>query len=118
MAFFPHNPATLGHTLVIPRRHIRDIWSLDLRTAERLADVTTQLAAAVKRALEPQGLNIIQSNGEAATQTVFHLHIHLVPRWKGDPVGRLWPPETDYSEKQKDDVWERLRAECGTVSGS
>lgn len=118
VAFFPHNPATLGHILVIPRQHIPDIWSLDQVTAEQLAGVTTQLAAAVKRALNPDGLNIIQSNGDVASQTVFHLHIHLVPRWKGDPIGRIWPPETNYSEAQKDDAWERLRTECRGVSGS
>lgn len=116
VAFFPRNPATLGHTLVIPRLHIPDIWSLDQITAERLARVTTQLAAAVKRAVNPDGLNIIQSNGKAASQTVFHLHVHLVPRWEGDPVGRIWPPETDYTEQEKDDAWERLRVECRKVT--
>jgi histidine triad (HIT) family protein len=117
VAFFPLNPATLGHILVVPRLHIPDVWSLDHFNAERLAVVTTQLAAAVKRALAPHGLNIIQSNGVAASQTVFHLHIHLVPRWHGDPVGQIWPPETNYSERQKDDAWELLRAECAGVDG-
>jgi len=118
VAFFPTNPATLGHTLVIPRKHIADIWSLDRVTAEQLADVTTQLAAAVRRAINPQGLNIIQSNGKAASQTVFHLHVHLVPRWEGDPIGHIWPPETDYTDEQKDDAWEILRAECRAVSAT
>lgn len=118
VAFFPTNPATLGHTLVIPRQHIADIWSLDQATAEQLADVTTQLAAAIRRAIDPQGLNIIQSNGKAASQTVFHLHVHLVPRWEGDPIGHIWPPETNYTEEQKDDAWERLRAECRAASAT
>ena len=112
VAFFPHNPATLGHTLVIPRIHVPDIWTLDRSTAEQLADATTRLAAAVKRAVNPDGLNVIQSNGSAASQTVFHLHIHLVPRWEGDPIGHIWPPESNYSEKEKDDAWEALRVEC------
>ncbi|GAA2005616.1 MULTISPECIES: HIT family protein [Micrococcales] len=118
VAFFPTNPATLGHTLVIPRKHIADIWSLDRATAEQLAGATTQLAAAVRRAINPQGLNIIQSSGKAASQTVFHLHVHLVPRWEGDPIGHIWPPETDYTEEQKDDAWEALRAECRAVSAT
>lgn len=117
VAFFPHNPATLGHTLVIPRKHVPDVWSLDQATAKELASATVELATAVKRAIKPQGLNIIQSNGEVATQTVFHLHVHLVPRWEGDAVGRIWPPETNYSENQKDITWERLRAECRKVQG-
>lgn len=116
VAFFPDNPATLGHTLVIPRLHIPDVWSLDQTTAAQLARVTTQLASAVRRAVNPAGLNIIQSNGEAASQTVFHLHVHLVPRWSGDAVGPIWPPQTDYTEQEKDDAWERLRIECRKVS--
>jgi len=118
VAFFPHNPATLGHTLVIPRIHVPDIWTLDRSTAEQLADATTRLAAAVKRAVNPDGLNVIQSNGSAASQTVFHLHIHLVPRWEGDPIGHIWPPESNYSEKEKDDAWEALRVECWKASNS
>lgn len=118
VAFFPTNPATLGHTLVIPRQHVAHIWSLDRATAEQLAGVTTQLAAAIRRAINPQGLNIIQSNGKAASQTVFHLHVHLVPRWEGDPIGHIWPPETDYTEEQKDGAWESLRAECRAVGAT
>lgn len=112
VAFFPPEPATLGHTLVVPRTHVSDIWSLDDPTAERLAVATTRIAQVVKHAHDPEGLNIIQSNGKVATQTVFHLHVHIVPRWEHDEVGRIWPPETNYSEEQKDDAWERLRYAC------
>jgi diadenosine tetraphosphate (Ap4A) HIT family hydrolase len=109
VAFFPTEPATLGHTLVVPKAHIRDIWSLDSTTAAELSEVILRLATAIREAVEPDGLNVIQSNGEAATQTVPHLHVHLVPRWHGDPIGRIWPPETNYSEQQKDDALVRVR---------
>lgn len=112
VAFFPLEPATLGHTLVVPRQHVPDIWSLDEDTAAQLARVTVRLANVMRRALQPEGLNVIQSNGEVATQTVFHLHVHIVPRWAGDAVGRIWPPETDYSESEKDAAWETLRTAC------
>lgn len=112
VAFFPLEPATLGHTLVVPRNHVPDIWSANEDTAAHLARVTVRLANVMRRALRPEGLNVIQSNGEAATQTVFHLHIHLVPRWSGDAIGRIWPPETDYSEYEKDTAWDALRAAC------
>ena len=115
VAFFPTEPATLGHTMVIPRQHIPDIWSLDEETAGHLARATVRLAVAVREAMKPDGLNIIQSNGKAATQTVCHLHVHIVPRWEGDAVGRVWPPETTYSEDQKDDAWERLREACRRI---
>lgn len=115
IAFFPTEPATLGHTLVIPREHIRDIWELDAATAGHLSKVVVRLATAVRRAVEPSGLNVIQSNGEAASQTVPHLHVHIVPRWPHDALGRIWPPETHYSEQQKDDAWDRLRRECAQI---
>lgn len=62
--------------------------------------------------MHPEGLNIIQSNGPAASQTVMHLHVHLVPRRTGDAIGRIWPPETQYSEAAKDAAWDALRDEC------
>lgn len=111
VAFFPIEPATLGHTLVIPRRHVADIWELDQELVRRLGTVILSAAHAIRRAMQPDGLNIIQSNGAAATQTVFHLHVHLVPRWEGDAIGRIWPPETNYSEDAKDDAWELIRRE-------
>ncbi|WP_091330252.1 HIT family protein [Micromonospora aurantiaca (nom. illeg.)] len=116
VAFFPLEPATLGHTLVVPREHVPDIWSLDDETASHLARVALRLSRAVRCATEPEGLNIIQSNGTAATQSVFHLHVHIVPRWSGDGLGRIWPPETSYSDRQKDQVWDRIRHECLKVS--
>ncbi|MBL7255954.1 HIT family protein [Paractinoplanes lichenicola] len=109
VAFFPTEPATLGHTLLVPRRHIEDIWALDSRTAEGLSRVSLKIASAIRRAVNPDGLNVIQSNGDAATQTVPHLHVHVVPRWRDDRFGRIWPPKTDYSDFDKDEAWGRLR---------
>ncbi|MFC3273385.1 HIT family protein [Agromyces mediolanus] len=109
VAFFPTEPAVLGHTMVIPRRHVPDVWELDAHTASRVASTTLVIASAIRVALKPDGLNIIQSNGHAASQTVMHLHVHIVPRWENDRIGRIWPPESDYSEAQKDDAWEALR---------
>lgn len=90
-AFFPLRPATLGHTLVVPRRHIPDIWELPEADAARLSRAVLRVAAALRAAVTPDGLNIIQSSGAAATQTVPHLHIHLVPRWAADAIGPIWP---------------------------
>lgn len=118
VAFFPTEPATLGHTLVVPRQHIPDVWALSEDLAAHLGRAVVRLSAAVRRAVDPEGLNVIQSNGAAATQTVMHLHVHLLPRWEDDGIGRIWPPETNYSEFQKDEAWERLRAECRTAASS
>jgi histidine triad (HIT) family protein len=110
VAFFPTEPATLGHTLLIPRLHVPDIWSLGHEDGRHLADAIVRLAHAIREATDLDGLNIIQSNGQAATQTVDHLHVHLVPRWYDDDVGRIWPPETDYSERDKNEAWLAIRA--------
>ncbi|WP_127479097.1 HIT family protein [Nocardioides pantholopis] len=115
IAFFPTEPATLGHTLLVPRQHVGFIWHLSDELAAVLGQATTRLARAVHAAVEPDGLNVIQSNGEAATQTVPHLHIHLVPRWDNDNIGPIWPSETDYTEDQKDRAWSAIRDECRTL---
>jgi len=117
VAFFPTEPATLGHTLVAPASHVADVWSLDVELAASLSRVTLRVANAIRDGIRPQGLNLIQSNGAAASQTVAHLHVHVVPRWEGDAIGRIWPPETDYTEDQKDDAWGRIRAELQTPNG-
>lgn len=91
VAFFPLRPATLGHTLVVPRRHIPDIWELPEADAACLSRTVLRVATALRAAVTPDGLNIIQSNGVAATQTVPHLHVHLVPRWAADAMGPIWP---------------------------
>lgn len=115
VAFFPTEPAVLGHTMVVPREHIRDVWSLSEDAAAHLARATVRLAAAVRLALEPEGLNIIQSNGKVATQTVFHLHVHLLPRWAGDAVGSIWPEKTNYSEAAKNQTLAVVRRACGEL---
>jgi histidine triad (HIT) family protein len=112
VAFFPKEPAALGHTLVVPVNHVPDIWSVDAPAASHLARVTVRLAAVMRRALNLPGLNVIQSNGEAATQTVFHLHVHLVPRWPDDEIGPIWPRKTNYRESEKDAAWEALWVAC------
>lgn len=118
VAFFPTEPAVLGHTMVIPRAHVPDIWHLDDATAQQLSLTTLRIATAIRDTLRPDGLNIIQSNGEAASQSVFHLHVHLVPRRNRDRIGRIWPPESDYSEQQKDEAWELLRTACRAIGSA
>ncbi|BAX97068.1 protein hit [Mycobacteroides stephanolepidis] len=115
IAFFPTEPAVLGHTLVIPRRHVPDIWSLRTDEAAQLSAAVLRLAEAVRAAVSPQGLNVIQSNGAAATQTVSHLHIHLVPRNEGDAIGHIWPQETDYSEDRKNDALKRMKSAVSSL---
>lgn len=102
VGFFPLSPAAVGHTLLIPRVHVQDIWTLEPRLAGKLAEWSVILAGAIRSALRPDGLTVIQSNGAAASQTVMHLHIHLVPRWEDDALPRLWPPSSPVPEHRLD----------------
>jgi len=79
-----------GHTLVVPKRHIVDIFELDDKTGAALMSAAARVARAVSAAFAPHGLNLWQSNG-APWQEVFHLHFHVLPRWRDDGLLRFAP---------------------------
>jgi histidine triad (HIT) family protein len=110
VVFLPDEPATLGHVLVVPTEHVPDIWSLDARTAETVSRIAIRTARAAKAAFPLDGLNIIQSNGEAATQTVFHLHVHVVPRYADDDIAAFWPSGSAVPDIDRAGVAGRLAA--------
>lgn len=113
VAFLPLNPATAGHTLVVPRRHIAGVTDLDAATAHALADAVLDVARLIDSALHPEGFNVVQSTGAAATQTVFHLHVHVVPRMRGDGLPSPWPPSRAWPADTLDAIAARLRAAAG-----
>ena len=86
------NPANKGYALIIPKEHFDNIYSMDAETAAKIFTIATEVAKAQKAELNPDGLNILQNNGEAAGQTVFHFHMHLVPRYIKDNVTMTWIP--------------------------
>lgn len=86
------NPANKGHALIIPKEHFDNIYSMDAETAAKIFTIATEVAKAQKAELNPDGLNILQNNGEAAGQTVFHFHMHLVPRYIKDNMTMTWIP--------------------------
>ncbi|MEU5885366.1 HIT family protein [Streptomyces sp. NPDC047461] len=109
LTFLPRNPVHPGHVLVVPRRHVRDIWELDEKTATAVGAEVLKAAHAVRAAHRPEGLNIIQSSGAVATQSVPHLHVHVVPRYEGDRMPQLWPDPTETDPELLDDSARRLR---------
>lgn len=109
VGFFPRHPAAVGHTLIIPREHVPDIWELESGLAGALAEASLAVAHAIRSVLDPDGLSVIQSNGAVASQTVMHLHIHLVPRWEGDRLPSIWPPRTAMSEERLRSVGSAIR---------
>jgi histidine triad (HIT) family protein len=116
IAFFPLNPATPGHTLVIPRAHVTDLWQVEPTLGDELMAAVIKVGRAIKSALKPEGMNLITSAGEAAEQTVFHLHMHVVPRWRQDGFGRIWPKEERYENSELGDAANRIRQACAEVS--
>jgi histidine triad (HIT) family protein len=109
LAFFPMAPATPGHTLVIPREHVHDLWVADPHLAEELTNAAIRVGRAIDMAIEPEGMNLITSAGEAAEQSVFHLHLHLVPRWSDDALD-IWPPKKAMGREARENSGEAIRA--------
>lgn len=98
---FDAGPATKGHVLIIPKEHYDDIYSLDDETAAHVFKVAVKISNALNKALKPDGLNVVQNNGEAAGQTVFHFHTHIIPRYADDKVNIGWTPGTVSEEEIK-----------------
>jgi histidine triad (HIT) family protein len=92
MAFMDINPANPGHTLLVPKAHFRNIFDLDEEVAAYLMKVAVRLAPAIKEAMGAEGLNILNANEPAAFQSVFHFHLHLIPRTFGDGIRPPWIP--------------------------
>ena len=92
VAFMDINPATRGHALVIPREHSADLLEVSDDDLEHTVLAARRLAARMKEALGAHGINLINACGAAAWQTVFHLHVHVVPRWEDDPLELPWVP--------------------------
>lgn len=110
VVFFPTEPAVLGHCMVIPRRHVEQFSDLTGDEVTQVMLAVQTVSQSLRDALQPDGINIVQSNGEAATQSVPHVHVHVLPRWEDDQVGDFWPSKTNFSEKSKDRVLVKLRA--------
>ena len=93
VAFMDINPATRGHALVVPRRHAADLFEVSDGDLEHTMIAARRLARRMKGALDPDGFNVLNSCGAAAWQTVFHFHLHVVPRYEDDPLELPWVPK-------------------------
>jgi histidine triad (HIT) family protein len=92
VAFMDINPGTRGHLLVIPREHATDIHAIDPDDLAAVALAAKELAGRVRDRLGADGVNLINSTGSAAWQTVFHFHMHVIPRYANDPLRLPWSP--------------------------
>ena len=100
--FLDINPATKGHCLIVPKEHFENIYDLDAETAGKAFVLATLISRALKNVLGCDGLNVVQNNGPAAGQSVFHFHMHLIPRYKDDGLSLLVEQEPgDMEEIQR-----------------
>jgi histidine triad (HIT) family protein len=100
-AFLDISQVTKGHTLVIPKKHSANIFETDTEVAKEFFARIPKIANGIKDAYQPKGLNMLQNNGEFAYQSVFHLHIHLIPRYdENDGFGLKWTTHNDEYDLQ------------------
>jgi histidine triad (HIT) family protein len=116
VAFMDINPATRGHALVVPRAHAADLMEISDDDLERTMVAARRLARKLEAALDPDGFNVLNACRPAAWQTVFHYHLHVIPRYDDDPLKLPWIPR-GAPEEEIAAIAERVRAADGSEGG-
>ncbi len=93
-------PASKGHTLILPKDHFKDLTEFPEDSCGKALFLAGKIGAAMKKSLGCAGFNVVQNNGTAAGQTVFHFHMHIIPRYANGPVIAAWEPGTTNPEEQ------------------
>ena len=101
------SPASKGHALIIPKEHYRNLYDLDDELAAKAMVLAKMMVLKLKDVLGCDGYNIVQNNEEAAGQTVFHFHMHMIPRYKGDKVGLGWKMG-ELSDEDKEEILRKV----------
>ena len=109
LAFMDIGQVNPGHVLVTVKPHVENLFGLDDGLAAAVFQTTARVARAVKAAFTPQGVTLYQANGAAAGQTVFHFHLHIVPRHDGDGMELVWPAKSPPREHLEANA-ERIRS--------
>lgn len=105
-----------NHPLIIPKKHFKDIYELDTTTGAAVMTESIKIANAAKKALQCDGITITQSNEAAGGQDVFHYHMHVKPRWKGDNLRDLWDA-SKVREEDKQKTLKQMRAALASEAG-
>ena len=104
------SPATKGHALILPKEHYANLYEMPEDVAARVMKLAKRLAGHMTEALQCDGFNIMQNNGEAAGQTVFHFHMHLIPRYVGDGnETKLCWNHLDLSQEEMEEIYQKLK---------
>lgn len=100
-------PAAKGHALILPKEHYANLYELDDEVAAKVLPLAKKMITKLTDILGCDGYNLVQNNGEAAGQTVFHFHLHMIPRYKDDGVGLTWKMG-ELTEEDKNDILSRV----------
>lgn len=100
-------PASKGHALILPKEHYKNLYELDDEIAAKALVLAKKMITRLTDVLGCDGYNIVQNNGEVAGQTVFHFHIHLIPRYEGDEVGLGWKMG-ELTDEVRDEILSKL----------
>lgn len=107
-AFLDINPVNIGHTLLIPKKHSQNIFDTETTTLEKITPALKKLSLSIKNAVKADGINIISNNGGAAGQLVFHLHLHIIPRFTNDGF-KHWHGK-NYSKEEMTETAEKIKS--------
>ena len=114
LAFMDINPANRGHALVIPKQHWQDVYTIPDSTIGAVGATARRIATAVRTALTPDGVNLVQANGSGAAQSVLHFHMHVLPRFSGDDLKLNWGLKPGDMDEIKS-TCERIKAVLASV---
>jgi histidine triad (HIT) family protein len=112
LAFMDINPLSRGHCLVVPKAHVATLYEAEAEDLKAAIVTAKKVAGAIRKALNPDGLNLLQANGGAAFQSVPHFHLHLIPRWTNDGKGFDWK-EVPGNREEIMGIADRIRAMFG-----
>lgn len=101
------SPASKGHALILPKEHYANFYEISDEMASHVIKTAKKMAKKMQKELGVEGLNVLQNNGELAGQTVFHYHMHLIPRYQGDKVNMKWE-NGELSESSKEELVKKL----------
>ncbi len=101
------SPAAFGHALILPKKHYANIFEIDPTLLQKALPLAQKVALAVKEVFKCDGINIQQNNGAAAGQTVFHFHIHIIPRYDDDGINLNWP-QKEVSDEEQQNICKKL----------
>ena len=104
-------PASKGHALILPKKHAANLFGLSDETASKVMILAKQIAAVLQEGLHADGINLVQNNGEAAGQTVFHFHMHLIPRYREDGQKIGWKPQ-EVSQEELEETRKQITGEA------